>query len=150
MTNDAKTTALERAFHGVTVAELMTRQVITVDRRSSIEDAIDTLVRHRIDGAPVVDGARVLGVISKSDLVSRAGDGSACVERAMTPVVFAVRSIDPVPIAVRMMLTAKVHRALVIDDHQLVGILSPFDVLAALDHYAADDTAGIAEASEAR
>lgn len=145
MTRRARSTALERAFAGVTVAEVMTREVIRVDRRSSVADAVETLVTHRIDGAPVVDGWRVLGVISKSDLMYLVGDGGASVEGAMTPVVFAVRSTDAVPAAVRMMLTAKVHRALVIDDHHLVGILTPLDVLAALDRAAADAPAMQAE-----
>jgi predicted transcriptional regulator len=149
MTKQARATPLDRALRGLTVAEVMTRQVIRIDRRSSIADAVATLVTHRIDGAPVVDGWRVVGVISKSDLMYLVGDGGASVERAMTPVVFAVRSTDPVPAAVRMMLTAKVHRALVIDDHQLVGTVSPFDVLAALDRSATEAPAFNPDGSEA-
>ncbi|NOZ59855.1 MAG: CBS domain-containing protein [Euryarchaeota archaeon] len=47
----------------------MTRQVITLSPEESIEDAARKLRENRISGAPVVEGGRVVGVVSEADLM---------------------------------------------------------------------------------
>jgi CBS domain-containing protein len=49
----------------------MTRNVITVRRDTPVQDIIQTLLDNRISGVPVVDGERVVGIISEGDLILR-------------------------------------------------------------------------------
>ena len=53
------------------VADLMRRDPVTVRPQDSLEHLEEVLVRKRITGAPVVSGSQVVGVVSRSDLVSR-------------------------------------------------------------------------------
>jgi CBS domain-containing protein len=55
-----------------TVADLMTRDVLTVKPTTPLSDAIKLLVDRHISGLPVVDDAgKLVGVISESDLMWR-------------------------------------------------------------------------------
>lgn len=55
----------------------MTQQVITVGADTTIVDAVDTMLRHRIGGLPVVDAAgKLIGIISEGDFIRRAEIGT--------------------------------------------------------------------------
>ncbi len=54
-----------------TVADAMTRQVVTARPSDTIEQALDRMTDRRIRHLPVVDGNVLLGVVSIGDLVAR-------------------------------------------------------------------------------
>ncbi len=119
------------------IRDIMTTDVITLAARTSVEDAARSLTFHHVSGAPVIEGGRIVGVVSKSDLVDprhRASTTvSPTVRDVMTKVVLAVRPGDPAMLSVRLMVSESVHRAIVVDDHgKLAGIVSPMDVMRAL------------------
>jgi CBS domain-containing protein len=51
------------------VSEAMTRQVVTARPRETIEAAMDRMTDRRIRHLPVVEGGRLMGVVSIGDLV---------------------------------------------------------------------------------
>lgn len=51
------------------VGEVMTRNVVTARPRESLETAMDRMTDRRIRHLPVVEGGRLLGVVSIGDLV---------------------------------------------------------------------------------
>lgn len=51
------------------VKDVMTPNVVTLGPEQSLRQAIDTLVTCRIQGAPVVDNGRVVGVLSAPDIL---------------------------------------------------------------------------------
>jgi CBS domain-containing protein len=51
------------------VREIMTPHVVTLSPDATLREAIETLVSCRIGGAPVLDGARVVGVLSAPDIL---------------------------------------------------------------------------------
>jgi CBS domain-containing protein len=53
-----------------TVAEIMTRDVLTVEPEMTLRAAIEVLTADEVTGAPVVSGSRVVGVISLTDLAT--------------------------------------------------------------------------------
>lgn len=119
------------------VRDVMTTEVFTVATSTSVDDAVRTLIFHRIGGAPVLDHGRVVGVVSKTDLLDPRHHGAPeprpTVKDVMTRVVHAVRPGDPAMAAARLMVTEEVHRAVVVDDKgKLVGIVSPMDLMRAL------------------
>src|SRR5690349_12581206 len=59
----------EETMKVVRVREIMTKSVQTMPAHTTIEEAARILTSHHISGAPVLDAGRLVGVVSKSDLV---------------------------------------------------------------------------------
>lgn len=51
------------------VAEVMTPRVLSVDPRADVAEAARLLLDHGIKAVPVVEGARVLGMVARHDLL---------------------------------------------------------------------------------
>lgn len=49
--------------------DIMTKDVITLTPATTLRDAAELLVRRHVSGAPVIDGGRIVGVVSASDLL---------------------------------------------------------------------------------
>jgi CBS domain-containing protein len=54
-----------------TVADVMTRDPITATRETPLTDVIKILAERRISSLPVVDGGKLVGIISETDLMWR-------------------------------------------------------------------------------
>jgi len=52
----------------IKVSEVMTRKVITVKADTPIEEAARVMADNKFGGLPVVDGGRVVGIITETDL----------------------------------------------------------------------------------
>lgn len=53
----------------VKVREVMTRYLITVGPETPIEEVAHLLVSHRVGGLPVVDGEKLVGIITETDVL---------------------------------------------------------------------------------
>ena len=53
----------------LTLQDIMTRDVVTLDPEMTLRDALDILSARHISGAPVVAGARVIGVFSAMNAI---------------------------------------------------------------------------------
>lgn len=62
---DPDTTAAE-IVHG--------REVVTIGADDSVSEAIETMQRHAVRRLPVIDGTRVVGMLSQADLARSADD----------------------------------------------------------------------------
>ncbi len=51
------------------VQSVMTRDVISVTPETSVEDAANLLLAHKIGGLPVLDGERLVGIITEGDVL---------------------------------------------------------------------------------
>ena len=69
-----------RALH--TVADLMTSQVVTVRSNDTIRSLANTMRGRTIGCAPVVEGRRLVGIVTVSDLLRLLGRG---IERPAKP-----------------------------------------------------------------
>jgi len=54
----------------VRVRDIMTADVVTITPDASLREAAELFARRRVGGAPVVDGQRVVGVVSASDILT--------------------------------------------------------------------------------
>ena len=61
-----------RSVKDARVGDLMTREVVTVTLAQSVRDCVSLMDRHGVRHLPVVDGNRVVGVISVRDLLREA------------------------------------------------------------------------------
>ncbi|HXT78961.1 MAG TPA: CBS domain-containing protein [Acetobacteraceae bacterium] len=55
--------------HGRHVSDVMTEEVVSVPADARLEDVVETMERHRIKRVPVTADGRVVGVVSRSDLL---------------------------------------------------------------------------------
>ncbi|MEE8281942.1 MAG: CBS domain-containing protein [candidate division NC10 bacterium] len=58
------------ALEKVAVREIMTGQVVTVAPEASIANVARLLLERRIGGLPVVQGSRLVGIITKTDVLA--------------------------------------------------------------------------------
>ena len=62
----------QQAFlHSVRVKEIMTYPVVTVAPETSVSEAADLMVQKGIGCLPVVTGAKLVGIITKTDLLKQ-------------------------------------------------------------------------------
>jgi len=55
--------------HGRHAADVMSRPVITVAEDATLEVVADTLQKHRVKRAPVMRGEKMVGIVSRADLL---------------------------------------------------------------------------------
>ncbi len=55
--------------YGRHVRDVMTEDVIAVPSSAPLEEVVETMEKHRIKRLPVVENSRVIGVVSRSDLL---------------------------------------------------------------------------------
>lgn len=51
------------------ISEIMSPEVVTVAPDSTIEQAVDLMVQHKIKKLPVMDGEKLAGIITASDII---------------------------------------------------------------------------------
>lgn len=138
------------------VKDVMTAEVVTVDAETALKDAAGLLVQHHITGVPVVDASgEVVGVLSEADIVAKEAKqrqqrrsmlswlldpadpwlderaGARTVREAMSTPALAIGPEADISEAAGRMVEDGVNRLPVIDDGQLVGIVTRADLVRA-------------------
>ena len=149
----------EKTLAGVQVAEIMTRNVQTVMINDSIKDTVSLMLDHSLTMVPVIDTSnKCIGVLSRSDLteffleedlelsaadyqrfsmeaIHRSLETSDArqVKEMMTYDVSQIDEETSITDACREMVKKRVHHLPVVNkEGQVTGILSSFDVVAAV------------------
>jgi CIC family chloride channel protein len=120
----------------VSVADAMRTQVVTAGPGDTIADAEQRMLDHGIRGLPVVENQKLIGVFTASDALRAARDGKASVGDAMSTKLEVAYPADSIHIALRRMSQAGISRLPVVsrgNESQLLGMISPRDIAAALD-----------------
>ena len=109
--------------------------VTTIEPNATLEDAIETLARHRI-GALVVLGPeqRVIGILSERDIVRALAEHGATalthsLAQVMTRKVSTCNEADTVSSLMEQMTRGKFRHVPVLDQDRLIGIISIGDVV---------------------
>lgn len=121
----------------VTVEELMAHPVMTITKHETIGHARKLMADHQVSALPVVGPDRApLGIVTASDLVDGHGhpDG-APVSAIMSDAPYTVPPGEGPHIAARIMRNHHLHHVLVVDQHQVVGMVSTFDLLALVEQH---------------
>ena len=119
------------------VTDLMARGALCVREDEALSAAIALMARHDLGGLPVRgDAGRVVGVISKTDVLDRVAEGKTldvAVGESMSAPALTVAETTPIDDALRAMADEGVHRLVVLDETgEPVGIFSPWDVVRAV------------------
>lgn len=116
------------------VRDVMTANPATVSEKDTIRDAAKIMAREDTGVVPVVDGKKVIGMITDRDIVVRLiaegkDPGNAKVTEAMSKGVKSVREDAPVSEVLSLMSSAQIRRVPVVNGNQeLVGIVSIGDI----------------------
>ena len=115
------------------VSEVMTRDVQTVGPDQTVREAASFMLRADAGSIPVVDGDRLMGMITDRDIAVRGvaeGHGpDTPVRELMTNDIVAARIDDDVDDVAIQMSEAQVRRLPVVDEQdQLCGIVSLGDL----------------------
>lgn len=135
------------------VRDVMTADVRTVAPDTDLRDVATVLVQKRISGVPVVDGERVVGVVSEGDILFKERPSSGLqrgvlawlmdegdlmlkidattAERAMTSPPVTIGPERSVADAAALMLEERISRLPVVEGSQLVGIVTRHDLVRA-------------------
>jgi len=131
----------------VQVRDLMTRSVRTLGRNDKLSTADSLMQSERIRHLPVLDEAgRLVGIVSQRDLffsalVQALGYGSTTHDRMLNRILVKEVMIENVVTttpetlvtdASRIMVDRKIGCLPVIEDEQLIGILSESDIVSAV------------------
>ncbi len=118
----------------ITARDIMSSPVKTLPPTISMEEAGGIMLRYGHTGMPVVDGDKMIGVISRRD-VDKArihGLGHAPIKGFMTTDVLSVSSLTSASDVQKLMVENDIGRLPVIDDGRLAGIVSRTDILRTL------------------
>lgn len=142
-------------------SDIMTRNVVTVGRETSVARAIQLMLDNNVSGLPVSAGdGKVVGILTEGDLLRRSetgterhrprwleilmGPGRAAgeyvkthgrkVEEIMTTDLISVTGDTPLDEVVGLMERHRIKRLPVLDGNVLVGVVSRADLLRPLLH----------------
>jgi len=127
------------------IADIMSREVVTLSRTDRLRDAIDLFYSRRIRHIPVVDGEVLVGIVTDRD-VKRASPSLftgidreeydrvlevTSIEQVMTREPHTVTSSSEVKPTLRVMLEHRYGALPVVDEGRIVGIVTETDFLRA-------------------
>ncbi|MDH7447473.1 CBS domain-containing protein [Aquimarina sp. 2201CG14-23] len=124
----------------IKVSDYMTRKLITFTPQQSVLEVMETLVKHKISGGPVVNEQNeLLGIISEGDCIKQLNESryynmpidDANVERFMVKDVDTIDGNISIFDAANKFLETKRRRFPIIEDGKLVGQISQKDVMKA-------------------
>lgn len=139
-----------RILGSTTVADVMTRDVISVTPETGYKEIVRLLGDHHISAVPVVEDGRVVGIVSEADLLLKEegvttrlvhllegmhrrerrlkAEGSTAAELMTSPAVTVFPEAH-LPKAARLLDAHHIKRLPVVDGDKLVGICSRADLL---------------------
>jgi len=126
-----KFTKIQELIYELPIERVMKKDVIRVSPETTMTELKEVLRVNRISGVPVMEGDRLVGVISIEDLIKALveGDVEAPVRKRMTTRLITVRENESVVEAVKRFTQYKVGRLLVVDEQgRLTGILTGGDI----------------------
>jgi CBS domain-containing protein len=116
------------------VRQFMTRYPRTVPPATALSDARDLMAREQIRHLPVVDGNRLVGVVSARDVLVVEdlrvfASYDTTVEAAMAADPISLPSDTPIGHVVKTMAREDIGCVLLVDDGKLVGIFTDVDAV---------------------
>jgi len=133
-------------FLSCTVAQFMTRSVVTVNRQTTMHELGALFEKHDFNAFPVVEDDKMLGIVSKFDFLRVFAFTSSqmvphydelmnrSVADVMTEAVVHVGPTSPLTRVLELMVSVKARSFPVLEDpdRQLQGIISREDIMRAL------------------
>jgi CBS domain-containing protein len=116
------------------VRDLMTTDPITTTPDALLKEAARIMVREKISGLPVMEGSKVVGIVTEGDFLRQEANRDQPYRLSLLEALFGEGAAEPavetVGEAARVMSHRKVKRLPVLDDGgNLIGVISRADVV---------------------
>ncbi|MFA4860461.1 CBS domain-containing protein [Methanoregula sp.] len=125
-------------LHG-SVADRMSGRVVTADPQDELQRIYSMIMESGYSAFPVMKKKRLVGIVSRRDLISSrhvrseiARNARIPIEDVMSKEVFTITPDDPVSTAAELLVKHDVSLLPVMDGDHLVGVINRHDILAAL------------------
>ena len=121
-----------RSIPKQTVGDIASRDVISFALDCSVKEAAKKLADKEIDGAPVIDKGKIVGVFTLTDLVKAIADDNEgkTVGELMSTNVVIVNEDMKIANAIEVMLKKSISRLIIADNNQvLLGIVTRTDLI---------------------
>jgi CBS domain-containing protein len=116
------------------IEEAMSKELIAGYVPGTIREALKILAKHNVSGMPILkkDTKKVVGVLTRSDIFKSPDEEQIALIMSKNP--YTVMKDENMPTAAKLFYEHRIHGLPVIDKRKnLVGIISPTDVLKSLD-----------------
>ena len=112
------------------VKDFMTADVVNVEIPGNRDDVLKILKRTGISGVPVLKGGKLVGIITRKDLLRKAEETQLGLLMTADPIVISPDA--PLSEAAKLLVTHNVRRLPVIEDGVLLGLISIADLIHAI------------------
>jgi len=117
----------------------MSKQVINIDYRRSVKEAMDVMDNYNVRHLPVMNGENLIGIVSKSDVdkvkflesytKNNGNVHNLSIEHFMTKSVNTIQHDDTIREAGEILSLMSYHALPVLDGENLVGIITSTDFI---------------------
>jgi len=114
------------------ISSVMVKDVITVSETMQLDEVARIMLDKGIGSVPVMDGDKMVGIVSKADFVTLAvgiAFDKITVKEIMSKDLTTVSPTDRIVHARRQMLESHVGRLPVVEDDELVGMVTSKDLM---------------------
>ena len=122
------------------VSDLRPHELFTAQAEETLEVAADRMSWHQVGALPILEGQRLVGIVTERDLTAALAEGADAevtpVSDYMTPAPEVLRPDNELADAAHLMLELGIRHLPVVRSGQLIGVLSMRDVLDADVHQA--------------
>lgn len=129
-------------LHDIKIREWMSGAVIAVESKTPIAVAHEIMKKNKIRRLPVVDNGKLQGIVTIGDVREASPSGATTlsiwelnylwaqlkVENVMTRKVLTVGPDEPIVNAAKLMLENKISGVPVVEDGEVVGVVTESDV----------------------
>ncbi len=117
------------------VKEIMTRDVATIDIRSDVPVLAKKMLELDVGSVIVTDKNRPVGIVTERDIVRKIVSKNLkpdeiSIKELMTTPLITIPTTEDVTDAMRKMLKMQIRRLPVVENSQLVGIITDIDLIA--------------------
>ena len=115
-----------------TVAEIMSRGLLTVEPRASLNEAARQMDERRVGAALVLEGDALLGIVTERDVLRAVAAGpieGVCVADCMTRQPETIDASETTKLAASLMIHGGFRHLPVLDGERVVGIVSIRDLM---------------------
>ena len=128
----------------ISVSKIMTKNLVKLNVKDSLTKAESLFKKHKIRHIPVVEGSKIIGMLSYTDLLrisfadATNDDGNEVettiydmfsLEQVMTNQVVSLQVDNHVKDAAKIFTEAEFHALPVLDNDKLVGIITTTDII---------------------
>ena len=116
------------------ISSVMIKDVLTVPETMQLDDVAKLMLDNGIGSVPVMDDDKMVGIVSKADFVTLAvgiAFNKITVKEIMTKDLTVVSPTERLVHARRLMIESKVGRLPVVDDENILGMVTSKDLMRA-------------------